>query len=176
MTHFATATLFTALIFVPAAFAENVEITSATDLDGVTNSYCIDIAGGNENIDITKGLQGHTCYSYRGSLGSDQTFDSAKFSENQLFMTDFNVCATLASLEAGAKVGLATCDGSDLQALVFSGEVTISPKAAPTMCLTLAADTRFGRDKKHQIKDMTLATCDEAQKTFQTWRVRKTDD
>ena len=94
-----------ALVFASAAQAETVEITLADDLDGILNGYCIDIAGGNENVDITRGLQGHTCYSYQGALGTDQKFETEKFAENQLYMTDFDVCATLSSLDAGATVG-----------------------------------------------------------------------
>ncbi len=154
----------------------SVEITSAEDLDGTTNSYCIDIAGGNENIDITRGLQGHTCYSYRGSLGEDQVFDADRFAKNQLYMSNFDVCATAASLDAGAKIGLAKCDNSDLQNFTFSGTGTITATKAPKMCLTLASATRTGKETKHQIKDMTLAVCDAAQSKFQTWRVRSKDD
>ncbi|MEL6526334.1 MAG: DUF3500 domain-containing protein, partial [Chloroflexota bacterium] len=51
--------------------SEQVEITLIDPLDGVTNSYCIDIAGGNENVDPANGLQAHTCYSYQGDLGTD---------------------------------------------------------------------------------------------------------
>lgn len=159
-----------------AASGNNVEITSAEDLDGKTNSYCIDIAGGNENIDITRGLQGHTCYSYRGSLGEDQVFDADRFPKNQLYMPNFDVCATAASLEAGAKIGLAKCDNSDLQNFTFSGTGQITATKATKMCLTLASATRTGKDTKHQIKDMTLAACDAAQSKFQTWRTRTKDD
>ena len=170
--------LFTtlALVFALQAHAENVEITLAKDLDGILNSYCLDIAGGNENVDIKNGLQGHTCYSYRGSLGEDQIFDKTRFAQNQLYMSNFKVCATLASLTAGAKVGLATCTGSNLQTLVFSGEGTISPKAAPTMCLTLSSATRMGKGSQHQIKDLTLQACSASAKDLQTWRVRSKDD
>ncbi|MGL4234800.1 ricin-type beta-trefoil lectin domain protein [Tabrizicola sp.] len=165
-----------ALTFASTAHAETVEVTLADDLDDILNGYCIDIAGGNENVDITRGLQGHTCYSYRGDLGTDQKFETEKFAENQLYMTDFDVCATLSSLDAGATIGLAACDGSDMQNFTFTGEGTITPVAAPTMCLTLASETRLGRGSQHQIKVMTLAACEDAQSAYQTWRVRSTDD
>lgn len=170
--------LFTALslIFALQAHAENVEITLAKDLDGIVNSYCLDIAGGNQNVDIKNGLQGHTCYSYRGSLGEDQIFDTTRFAQNQLYMPKFDVCATLASLTVGAKVGLASCNGSNLQTFIFSGTGTISPKAAPTMCLTLSAATRAGGGSQHQIKTLTLEVCSTSAKDLQTWRVRSKDD
>lgn len=159
-----------------AAVTGKVEITLAEDLDGILNSYCIDVAGGNENVDVSRGLQGHTCYSYRGSLGTDQTFDADRFAQNQLYMSDFDVCATAASLNEGAKIGLAACAGSDLQNFTFSGTGTITATKAPTMCLTLGSSTRLGMGSQHQIKDMTLATCTDAQATLQTWRVRSEDD
>ena len=134
------------------ANAAKVEIVLADKLDGITSEYCIDVAGGNRNIDITKGLQSHTCYSYRGDLGEDQTFETDRFADNVLYMSEIEVCAQLASLEEGAAVGLAECDESDLQALAFSEEGTISPVKAPEMCLTAGEDTRFGRSKTHQIK------------------------
>ena len=81
----------------------DVEIALADKLDGVTNNYCIDIAGGNRNVDISRGLQGHTCYSYKGELGTDQIFDTTKFTDNLLYMPVYDVCASLSSLDSGAK-------------------------------------------------------------------------
>ena len=152
----------------------NVEISLSDKLDGVTSEYCLDIAGGNKNIDITKGLQAHTCYSYRGSLGDDQAFDTAKFADNKLYMPVYDVCATLEGLTSGSKVGLATCeDGNELQTLTYSGDGKISPVAASDMCFTAAKDTRFGRSKTHQIKKLSLEACSDDMAAYQTWFARK---
>lgn len=156
--------------------AAKVEIVLADKLDGVTSEYCIDVAGGGKNIKIEKGLQSHTCYSYRGDLGKDQTFDTERFADNVLYMTEVDVCAQLGSLEEGAAVGLAECDDSDLQALAFTEDGTISPVKAPEMCLTAGEDTRFGRSKKHQIKTLTLEKCSEDNAKYQIWRTRETAD
>ncbi|WP_413694037.1 hypothetical protein [Psychromonas sp. KJ10-2] len=51
--------------------ADNVEIALKHNLDGYLNGYCLDISGGGKNIDPANGLQVHTCYSYKGALGSD---------------------------------------------------------------------------------------------------------
>ncbi len=156
--------------------AENVEITLIDVLDGVTSSYCIDIAGGNKNIDITKGLQAHTCYSYRGAIGTDQTFVTSRFSNNELYMLDFDVCASAKSLEAGSAIGLAKCDGSDLQKISFSGSGTISMAASPELCFTAAKESRFGRSQTHQIKALSLETCSADLSAYQAWRGRASAD
>lgn len=158
------------------ANAAKVEIVLADKLDGVTSEYCIDVVGGGKNINIEKGLQSHTCYSYRGDLGKDQAFESDRFADNVLYMTEFEVCAQLDSLEEGASVGLAGCDDSDLQTLTFTESGNISPAKAPEMCLTAGEDTRFGRSKKHQIKTLTLEKCSEESANYQIWRTRESAD
>lgn len=160
------------------ALAEKVEITLVDQLNGILNGYCIDVAGGNRNIDISKGLQTHTCYSYRGELGEDQVFETSNFSDNQLYMPNYDVCATLSSLEAGAKVGLASCDSSELQNISFTKAGKFTPVAASNLCLTVGEETRFGRGgtSQHQIKTLTLETCSDANSAYQTWRTRTYDD
>ena len=123
---------------------ESVEVALIDILDGVTSSYCLDIAGGNQNIDIAKGLQAHTCYSYRGEIGTDQKFTTSRFAGDELYMPDFDVCATATALAEGATIGLASCDRSDLQSISFSGNGTISMAAAPQLCFTAATESRFG--------------------------------
>lgn len=155
-----------------AVQAEDVEITLIDNLDGVTSSYCLDVKGGNQNVDITKGLQAHTCYSYKGALSIDQIFDSSKFAENMLYMSKLDVCVELESLSAGASVGLATCDASNLQRIAFSSEGALSAVDAPELCLTVGAETQFGRSKVHQIKGLSLEACSEEQAAYQLFRGR----
>jgi hypothetical protein len=154
--------------------AENVEVYLSDMLDNTQNGYCLDIAGGREaDADPADGLQGHTCYSPSGALGVDQTFDTDKFSDGLLYMTEFDVCAEISSTEAGSAVGLAECNGSESQNFVFSGEGTIVPAAAPDMCLTLAEATRTGRSDVNQIKVLSLEACDSSQQqAYQMWSVR----
>lgn len=160
------------------AFAEKVEITLVDQLNGILNGYCFDVAGGNRDIDISKGLQTHTCYSYRGELGEDQVFETARFADNVLYMPNYDVCATLSSLEVGAKLGLASCNGNELQSISFSDSGKISPVAAPNLCLTAGEETRYGRGgtSQHQIKTLTLETCSDDKSAYQTWRTRTYDD
>lgn len=164
---------FSTLVFMTNAHAEKVEIYLTDILDNVQNGYCLDIAkaqGDKANPD--DGLQGHTCYSPSGELGVDQTFDSAKFADGVLYMTEFDVCASVASNDAGTSVDLAACDGSAAQSFTFSGQGTITPASANSMCLTLAEATRTGRSDANQIKVLSLENCNEASSAYQTWSVR----
>ncbi len=155
------------------SFAENVEIYLIDMLDNKQAGYCVDIAGGKgESADPADGLQGHTCYSPGGALGFDQVFDTARFADGQLYMTNFDVCAEVSSTSAGSSVGLAKCDGSAAQSFIFSGNGTITPTAAPDLCLTVGEATRSGRSAVNQIKVMSLETCSADQAAYQTWGVR----
>lgn len=155
------------------AQAENVEIYLTDMLDNIQNGYCIDIAKGREEAAKPEdGLQGHTCYSPGGALGYDQTFDTEKFADGQLYMVNFDVCAEVAGLDAGSSVGLAACDGSEAQSFVFSGEGKITLAAAPDMCLTVGEDTRSGRSDDNQIKVLSVEACEDSRAAYQTWAVR----
>jgi hypothetical protein len=170
---FTIAALIGTVATATAAQAENVEIYLNDMLDNKQNGYCVDIAraqGTSANPD--DGLQGHTCYSPSGELGVDQKFDSAKFADGVLYMPDFDVCAELASTEAGTTIDLSKCDGRDAQQFVFSGEGTIVPASATDMCFTIAEDTRSGRSDANQIKVLSVETCDEGQAAYQSWNVR----
>ena len=156
-----------------AAQAESVEIYLVDMLDNTQNGYCIDIARAQgEAANPDDGLQGHTCYSPSGELMVDQIFDTEQFAENVLYMSEFDVCAELSSLEAGTSIDLAACDGSDAQRFIFSGEGTITPASAPEMCLTVAEDTRTGRSDANQIKVLSLESCDDSRSAYQSWATR----
>ena len=157
---------------VDAVASENVEINLIDELDGILNGYCLDIAGGNENVDPANGLQAHTCYSYDGDLGTDQIFDTATFSDNQLYMPVYDVCAEVASASAGATIGLATCDGNDLQNIVFDADGTIRPSGDTSLCFTAGAESRTGRSGDHQIRDLSLEACSDDLASLQQWSFR----
>ncbi len=175
MRSFVIAALASVTLATPV-FAEQVEITLVDDLDGQLNGYCIDIKGGNRNVDTSNGLQSHTCYSYRGELGTDQIFDTARFASNELYMPVYEVCAEVAGLTAGSALGLADCDGSEAQQISFEDDGTLRPVAAAEMCLTSGEATRSGRNPAHLIKELTLENCADDQAVYQTWRVRSEDD
>ncbi len=156
-----------------SAAAEGVEIYLSDMLDNTQSGYCIDISGGKgSQADPADGLQGHTCYSPGGSLGVDQTFDSAQFSQGVLYMTNFDVCAQVSGTAVGSSLELAACDSSQAQKFVFSGAGAIVPTGAPELCLTLGEATRHGRSDVNQIKELSLQVCAEENTPFQTWDVR----
>lgn len=168
-----SATLVALTLSAGAAQAGFVEVYLTDMLDNTQAGYCLDIAGG-KGVDANpaNGLQGHTCYSPLGSLLVDQIFETDRFAAGTFYMPEFDVCAQMTGLKAGAAVELATCDGSDLQRFAFSGEGVISPATAPDMCLTVGSDTRSGRSDTNQIKALTLELCAPEQAAFQTWATR----
>lgn len=174
MKSFAPTAATVALTLAPlSAQADAVEIYLLDMLDNTQAGYCIDIAGGKEEAaDPADGLQGHTCYSPLGDIGYDQTFETERFAEGEIYMVNFDVCTQVTSTEAGSTLELATCDGSDTQSFEFSGEGTITPTAAPEMCFTLAEETRSGRSDANQIKVLSLELCADDLAAYQTWGVR----
>lgn len=174
MTHtLSTIALIGVVFAATTAQAENVEIYATDMLDSTQNGYCIDIAKGREEAaDPDDGLQGHTCYSPGGTLGFDQTFDSDQFADGNLYMVNFGVCAEIMSTDAGSALALAACNGSDAQSFVFSGAGTITPSLAPTMCVTVAEETRSGRSDANQIKVLSLEACSGDLVIYQQWSVR----
>lgn len=165
-----------AALMVPAAsgaFAGEVEIYLTDMLDNTQVGYCVDIGGGkDEGAKVESGLQGHTCYSNLGALGVDQVFDTDKFADGILYMPNFEVCAEAAGTEAGSLLALASCDGSDAQSFVFTGEGTITPASDPSLCFTVAEETRSGRSSANQIKVLSLETCSADLAAYQDWAVR----
>jgi len=161
-----------AALMVPAAsgaFADEVEIYLTDMLDNTQVGYCVDIGGGkDEGAKVESGLQGHTCYSNLGALGVDQVFDTDKFADGILYMPNFEVCAEV----SGTSLALASCDGSDAQSFVFTGEGTITPASDTSLCFTVAEETRSGRSSANQIKVLSLETCSADLAAYQDWAVR----
>ena len=177
--RFASTLAFALVLSMPSlAFAERVEITLVDELDGDLSGYCLDIAGGQQDAKPENGLQAHTCYSYKGDLGVDQVFETDRFADAVLYMPEFDVCATLDDMTAGASVGLAACDGSAAQAIELTGGGKLCPTGAAELCLTAGEETRLGRGgtSRHQIKTLTLETCADDRAAYQTWRVRSSAD
>lgn len=155
------------------AQAETAEIYLVDMLDNIQNGYCIDIAGGQgAQADPAGGLQGHTCYSPSGEIFVDQGFSSERFADGVFHMPTFDVCMQATRTDAGAKLELAACEGSEAQRFAFPGKGTITPASAPDMCLTLGEATRFGRSDTNQIKELTLEACTDDLAAYQTWSSR----
>ena len=139
---------------------------------------CLDIKGGGRNVDPSRGLQAHTCYSYRGDLGTDQALDPEGIARGEFKVVAFDVCATMEGTDADAAVALSACDGSELQQFDFAENGNISPKSAPGMCLTAGKETTFGRGgtSPHQIKTLTLQSCGGDLTAYQQWHTRTQAD
>jgi len=150
----------------------SVEVNLIDRLDGMLTGYCLDIAGGNESVDPANGLQAHTCYSYQGDLGTDQVFDDSLFADGVLYMPVYEVCAQVDSAAAGSAISLATCDGSDLQSVVFEADGTIRPATATDLCITAGSESRTGRSGDHQIRDLSVETCSDDLASLQQWSWR----
>ena len=166
-----------AFLVTPSLLAEDiVEIHLKDRLDGDLSEYCLDIAGGFQNVDPTRGLQVHTCLSYQGNgITPDQGLDRDGFDQGEFKVVGFDVCASLDSLEAGATVQLTSCNGSDAQSLTFAANGNISPKGASDMCLTAGEEVTFGRGgtSPHQIRTLTLQSCSDANASRQEWVARQ---
>lgn len=168
--------IFAALFVAGTAHAQNVEVYVTDLLDSIQNGYCLDIAKGKgESANPEDGLQAHTCYSPLGEVLVDQAFDPEKFKDGVLYMPEFDVCVQAVSTEVGATVELASCDGSDAQSWVFNGEGTIAPASAPTLCITLADETKTGRSSENQMKALSLQNCSDDLAASQTWANRTAD-
>ncbi|GAL13332.1 hypothetical protein JCM19233_4334 [Vibrio astriarenae] len=154
--------------------AKEVEITLANNLDGYLDAYCLDVVGNGRNIDVTKGLQVHTCYRYQGSMGQDQTFDDTFFSQNKLYLSELGVCIQATDIDNGAILTLAACDDIQLQSFSFNPDGTIRPLLNEQLCFTAGLETKRGRGgtSDHQIKPLTLHKCSEAKAIFQIWKTR----
>lgn len=168
-------------LFLPiTAFATNVEVILKSKLDGNLSGYCIDIKGGFANIDPTRGLQAHTCLSYRGDgLAPDQVVDLALVEEGGVFkFEEYDVCATMQDANIGDELTLTACDGSEAQKFIFPANGTISPAANTSACLTVSDETALGRNGAgpHQIKTLTLQNCDTELAAHQQWRTRDSVD
>lgn len=165
--------LLTAMLVSGTAMADNVELYVTDLLDNIQNGYCLDIAKGKgASANPDDGMQAHTCYSPLGEVLVDQAFDPDKFAEGILYMPEFDVCVQAASTEAGSTVELKSCDGSDAQKWVFSGEGTIAPMAAPELCLTLAEETKTGRSDENQMKALSFEPCSDDMVGYQVWANR----
>lgn len=158
------------------ANTNEVEITLKNRLDGTTSSYCLDIMGGGNNVKVEEDLQAHTCYSYKGSLGEDQIFDSSRFTNKQFYMPKFDVCMIANNVQVGQKLDLASCDNSTAQQFEFTRDGTIRPVSNTQLCVTASGETTYGRSKKHQKKELTLETCTDSMATKQQWHSRSLAD
>ena len=127
----------------------------------------------------TKGLQGHSCYSYQGQIGVDQGFDSDAIKAGRFHMPGFDVCMNAGAAQAGARLGLGECDGSPAQGFSMTAKGEIVSQSAPKLCVAVAGgESRQGGGGQpvHLIRRLTLEACEEGRAKYQRWRVRSKAD
>lgn len=173
-----TFALLISVLLPKISMADSVEVVLIDKLDGNLSGYCLDIVGGGSNINPDNGLQAHTCYSYRGELGSDQIVDSSGIDNGVIHLSELDVCATLANFNANTKVDLEDCSDNAQQQFIFAENGQITPKEATNMCLTAGKETSFGRNgtSPHQIKTLSLQACQDELAAYQQWRTRTEAD
>ncbi len=161
-----------------ARAGELVEVVLLDRLDD-PRGYCLDILGYKQRARLDRGLQGHSCYSYQGAIGVDQGFDSDAIQAGRFHMPGFDVCMTAETTQAGARLGLAKCDGSPQQGFSLTARGEIVSGSAPTLCVTVAggeAAPGGGGRPVHLKRRLTLEACDEGRARYQRWRVRSKAD
>ena len=174
--------LLTVLVGAPlsgsALAGKTVEVLLVDRLDD-QRGFCLDIRGYKQRARVDRGLQAHSCYSYQGQLGVDQGFDSDGIKAGRFYMPGFDVCMTAQGAQAGARLGLAKCDGSPQQGFSMTAKGEIVAKSTPKLCVTVAGgESRQGGGGRpvHLIRGLTLEACDEGRAKYQRWRVRTKAD
>ena len=172
------AVLIGAPLAAPVQAGETVEVVLVDRLDE-PRGFCLDIRGHKHRARVDRGLQAHSCYSYQGQIGVDQGFDSDGIQAGRFHMPGFDVCMTAGGSQAGARLGLAKCDGSAQQGFSLTATGEIVTKSTPKLCATVAGgESRQGGGGRpvHLIRGLTLEPCDEGRAKYQRWRVRTEAD
>ncbi len=157
----------------PARSADNLaEVLLVDELDEV-RGYCLDIAGGRgKDAPLDKGLQAHTCYHYTGGILEDQGFDSALIDEGQFRIPYFDICMSVPSVEAGVPISLEQCSTAETQKFTLKPDGQLVAQTDPALCVTVSAtEKREGRGGTpvHVMRPLSLQSCDDAAKSYQTW-------
>ena len=166
---------FHLLFLIPnIVLGEIVEIYSLNQMDD-DRGFCIDIRGHKSKAKVNRGLQAHTCYSYQGEVAVDQGFDPSKLMENQFHLPAFNVCMEAASVSASASLQLTKCRDGQLQRFEWDKEGKIYLMDDESLCLTVAqGESRKGGGGSpvHLIRNLSMETCSDTLKPFQSWGMR----
>jgi len=162
----------TTLLSATTAANELVEVRLIDNLDEA-RGYCLDIAGGRgKDAPLDKGLQAHTCYDYSGHLLEDQSFDLALIKQGQFKIPYFNVCMAVSSVDVDANILLAPCTNTNTQQFSLKTNGHLITKANPNLCVTASStDIKKGRGGHpvHIMRPLSLQTCNDSNKQFQTW-------
>lgn len=167
---FHPALLLAALAVAGQARAADVRIQARDALDEPFH-YCLDLAGGPNNVDLTQPIGGHAC---KGGDFSDQIFDSADLSAGKLRLPLYDRCLQTTG-EAGASAAVVACADTPKQRWLLDSAGGLHPAAAPNLCLTIRAGP--GRvagsppGVVYHATPLTMEICDAASSARQAWRV-----
>jgi len=152
-----------------------VEVTLIDELDETRAGYCLDTRG-SQNDDEVLGLHSHSCRSYRGELGEDQTFDADLVPEGVFQIIDLGVCMTAHGLSAGSELTFEPCSGNIAQRFEHAANGWIIPSTAPENCVTVGSGpprSAMGGSPPHLVRDVTLELCDVDLESRQSWQLRE---
>ena len=159
----------------PSAAAESgpVLVRLVAPLDE-PRGLCIDIPGHRDRVRVSAALVVHTCK--RGMWNFDERFDRTALDQGRLRMPDYGLCAGAAGAAAGARVMLAECGGSKLQAWEFS-DGFLRLGAEPGLCITVGPEpselTPGGRrlPSRHVARSLGLEPCGGEARDRQVWKL-----
>lgn len=170
-----TLSLTTIMLFASHTLADSrIEVALQAPLDD-ERGYCLDIFGFQFMASVDRGLQAHTCWSYRGGVGVDQWFDAERIENNQFMMPHFKVCMDAGDLSPGSPLALRKCDQSIGQAFTLTEEGRLVASEKPELCVTVADVTpgTGGGNPPHVMRPVSLQPCSTEHSDFQLWRTRE---
>ncbi len=138
-------------------------------------SYCLDIKGYKNNAKIARGLQAHTCYSYKGEVSIDQGFSKNKLSDSVFFIPGFSVCMVEKSYKSVLHLILDDCSVKRGKGLRLTEDGRISPLSDLSLCVTVshgAPRKGKGGNPVHLMRDISLEKCNKQNEDFQLWGFR----
>ena len=150
-----------------------VEIQLVDKLDE-QRGFCIDIRGHKERAKVHRGLQAHTCYSYKGQLGVDQAFDEQLIRRGKFYLPAFDVCMEAGASVVGSRLNLEACNDTDEQRFEFTANDQIKLMSNDELCLAIDASGSKqggGGTPLHLLRSLSLTNCEKSGARYTTWRM-----
>ena len=177
-------------------YPENLQYMSSRE---VKSSICLDINRHidvsitrpayrqNNDTDLDKPLQGHTCYSEQnskllggdfesGGISSDQGFDVSKISKGEFNLPFYNVCMEVENVGSSSRLILRECDKNPKQQFVFEDDGKIKQVNDLSLCLTVSADYSWyggGYKPIMIVRDLFMSACNPSLSKRQSWGIRR---
>ena len=156
------------------AWGNNLAEIQLVDKLDDQRGYCIDIRGHKERAKVQRGLQAHTCYSYQGQIGVDQTFDTSLTAVGKFFLPAFDVCMEAENSYQGSRLILTRCTDQNLQKFDLNSANEIRLVANNELCLTVndgKSQEGGGGTPVHLMRRLTLENCATTKNEYKHWRI-----